>query len=64
MVPAGLPVDILKKERPFLCQIFLIFAGVGFLVTCFGIFKIMKDYMKKLEKIDPPSQKAMTDEEK
>jgi F0F1-type ATP synthase assembly protein I len=29
--------------------IFLIFAGLGFLITCFGIWKVMKDYMKKLK---------------
>jgi len=32
--------------------IFLAFAGLGFLVTCFGIFRIMKDYLKKLKDID------------
>jgi len=32
--------------------IFLLFAGFGFLVTCFGIFRIMKDYLKKLQDID------------
>ncbi|MEK7081247.1 MAG: AtpZ/AtpI family protein [Patescibacteria group bacterium] len=29
--------------------IFLIFAGFGFLITCFGIFRVMKNYMKKLK---------------
>lgn len=29
--------------------IFLILAGFGFLLTCYGIFKIVKDYMKKLQ---------------
>ena len=33
-------------------KIFLIFAGVGFLVTCFGIFRVMKDYLKKLAEIE------------
>ena len=28
--------------------IFLVLAGLGFLLTCYGIFKITKDYMKKL----------------
>ena len=32
--------------------IFLIFAGLGFLFTCFGIWKVMKDYLKKMQ---PPS---------
>jgi len=30
--------------------IFLTLAGFGFFVTCYGIWKIVKDYMKKLEK--------------
>jgi len=30
--------------------IFLALAGFGFLVTCYGIWKIVKDYMKKLER--------------
>jgi F0F1-type ATP synthase assembly protein I len=38
--------------------IFLIFAGLGFLTTCFGIWKVMKDYM------NPPSHKATEGEEK
>jgi len=29
--------------------IFLCFAGAGFLVTCFGIYRVMKNYMKKLK---------------
>lgn len=29
--------------------IFLVFAGLGFLITCFGIYKVMKDYTKKLK---------------
>jgi F0F1-type ATP synthase assembly protein I len=29
--------------------IFLVFAGLGFLVTCLGIFRIMKNYTKKLK---------------
>ena len=32
--------------------IFLIFAGLGFLATSFGIYKTMKDYMKKLKEIE------------
>ena len=38
--------------------IFLIFAGLGFLTTCFGIWKTMKDYM------NPPSHKATEGKEK
>jgi F0F1-type ATP synthase assembly protein I len=30
-------------------RIFLIFAGIGFLVTCFGMFRIIKNYMKNLQ---------------
>ena len=32
--------------------IFLVFAGIGFLVTCFGMYKVVKDYIKKLQDID------------
>ena len=32
--------------------IFLVFAGLGFLITCFGMFKVVKDYMKKLKEVD------------
>ena len=27
--------------------IFLVLAGIGFLITCFGIYQVMKNYMKK-----------------
>jgi F0F1-type ATP synthase assembly protein I len=27
--------------------IFLIFAGLGFLVTCFGMYRVVKDYMSR-----------------
>jgi len=30
-------------------RIFLIFAVIGFLVTCFGMFRIIKNYMKNLQ---------------
>ncbi len=30
--------------------IFLCLAGIGFLVTCLGMYKVVKNYMKKLEK--------------
>lgn len=29
--------------------IFLIFAGLGFLATCFGLLRVTKNYMKKLK---------------
>ncbi|MBU0998846.1 AtpZ/AtpI family protein [Patescibacteria group bacterium] len=32
--------------------IFLILAGLGFLITCFGIFRVIKDYIKKLQEIE------------
>ncbi|MCX6751798.1 MAG: AtpZ/AtpI family protein [Candidatus Nomurabacteria bacterium] len=32
--------------------IFLSLAGFGFLITCFGIFRIVKNYMKKLKEIE------------
>ena len=38
-------------------KIFLVFAALGFLVTCYGIYKIMKDYMKKLQETDSSSHK-------
>jgi len=44
--------------------IFLVFAGLGFLVTCFGILKVMKNYIKKIKDTDLPSQKASEGEEK
>jgi F0F1-type ATP synthase assembly protein I len=28
---------------------FLCFAGAGFLVTCFGMYRVIKNYMKKLQ---------------
>ena len=34
--------------------IFLVFAGLGFLVTCLGIYRVMKNYMKKLK--DTPAR--------
>ena len=42
----GKMLDTHYGTKPF---IFLSLAGLGFLVTCFGIFKIMKDYMEKLK---------------
>lgn len=29
--------------------IFLCFAGLGFLVTCFGMYRVVKNYIKKLK---------------
>jgi len=32
--------------------IFLVFAGLGFLVTCFGMYKVVKNYVKKMQDIN------------
>lgn len=32
--------------------IFLIFAGLGFLITCFGIYRVTKNYVEKLKDIE------------
>lgn len=32
--------------------IFLVFAGLGFLVTCFGMYRIVKNYVKKVQETD------------
>jgi len=32
--------------------IFLVFAGLGFLVTCFGIYRVTKNYVEKLKDIE------------
>ena len=57
----GRMLDAHFGTRP---RIFLIFAGVGFLVTCFGFYRVIKNYMKKLQDIeDPSSRKATKDEE-
>ncbi len=32
--------------------IFLVFAGVGFLITCVGIVRVIKSYTKKLKEIE------------
>ena len=53
----GKMLDAHFGTRPI---IFLVFAGVGFLVTCFGMYRVVKNYMKK---INPPSHKAMEGEE-
>jgi F0F1-type ATP synthase assembly protein I len=43
----GKMLDAHFGTKPIL---FLICAGVGFIFTCYGIFKTMKDYTKKLKK--------------
>lgn len=44
--------------------IFLVFAGVGFLATCFGMYRVVKNYIKKLQDLDPTLHKATKGEEK
>ena len=43
--------------------IFLIFAGLGFLVTCFGMYRVVKDYIKKIKDEASSSHKATKSEE-
>jgi F0F1-type ATP synthase assembly protein I len=45
----GKMLDVHYGTKPV---IFLSFAGFGFLITCFGIFRIMKNYMKKLQDVE------------
>ena len=42
---AGKALDNHYGTKPV---IFLCLAGLGFLVTCLGIFRVMKNYMKKI----------------
>jgi F0F1-type ATP synthase assembly protein I len=57
----GKMLDAHYGTRPV---IFLVFAGIGFLVTCFGMFKVVKNYMKKIkDDADPSSHKATKGEE-
>jgi F0F1-type ATP synthase assembly protein I len=37
-------------------RIFLVFAGLGFLATCLGIYRVMKNYIKKLKEIEKNSE--------
>ncbi len=37
-------------------KIFLVFAGLGFVATCFGIYRVMKNYLKKLKEIEKESE--------
>ena len=43
---AGKTLDSHFGTKPI---IFLVFAGVGFLVTCFGMYRVVKNYTKKLK---------------
>jgi len=42
----GKMIDAHYGTKPI---IFLCLAGFGFLVTCFGMFRVVKNYMKKLK---------------
>ncbi len=42
----GKMLDTHYQTKPI---IFLIFAGLGFLITCFGMVKVVKNYMKKIQ---------------
>ena len=43
---AGKALDKHYGTKPI---IFLCFAGFGFLITCFGMFRSIKNYIKKLQ---------------
>ncbi|MFH1200777.1 MAG: AtpZ/AtpI family protein [bacterium] len=45
----GKMLDVRYGTKPI---IFLVFAGLGFLITCFGLFRVIKDYIKKLKDIE------------
>ena len=45
-------------------KFFILLAGIGFLVTCFGMYKATKNYIDTLKDIDPASHKATEGEEK
>jgi len=42
----GKMLDAHYGTRPI---IFLVLAGLGFLVTCFGMFRVIKNYMNKIK---------------
>jgi F0F1-type ATP synthase assembly protein I len=44
--------------------IFLVFAGLGFLITCFGMYRVVKNYTKKVNfEIKPESRNKEVGEE-
>ncbi len=47
----GKMLDARYGTRPI---IFLVFAGLGFLVTCFGMFRVVKNYIKKIQPPESP----------
>lgn len=45
----GKMLDAHFGTKPIL---FLVLAGIGFLITCFGMFRVIKNYIKKLQDIE------------
>lgn len=45
----GKALDRHYKTQPV---IFLVCAGLGFLVTCLGMFRVVNNYVKKVQDID------------
>lgn len=50
---AGKYLDTYFNTKPI---IFIIFAAFGFLITCVGIVRVTKNYIKKLKSIDKNSE--------
>lgn len=46
---AGKALDAHYGTKPI---IFLAFTGVGFLVTCFGMYRVVRDYVNKLKETE------------
>ena len=56
----GKMLDSRFGTRPI---IFLIFAGIGFLFTCVGMYRVVKEYVKKLQSSESSSlDKGRTEE--
>jgi len=53
----GKMLDTRFNTKPI---IFLIFAGLGFVTTCFGIYKVMKNYTKKLKEAEEALKEEKT----
>ncbi|MEK7471287.1 MAG: AtpZ/AtpI family protein [Patescibacteria group bacterium] len=52
----GKMLDVRFGTKPV---IFLVFAGIGFLVTCFGMYRVVKNYIKKLQDISPDKSRDL-----
>jgi F0F1-type ATP synthase assembly protein I len=44
--------------------IFLSLTGLAFIMTCYGMYKVVKNYINKLKDTDPASHKATQGEQK